>query len=937
MAQSPTCLLERDEERKALASACASACQGEGEVVLVTGPFGIGKTELLRAGLANARAAGLPTHLARASAQEGSLAFSVVRQLLEPALARLGSAERDGLFAGAAEPARAVLEPSAAGAPDADFSQVDALYRLCVNLAARGPVVLAVDDVQWADAASQRWIAYLVRRIDALPVLLALALRTEGRPAADAAELELSALEGARILRPAPLSVDAVRSMTQEALGPDPAAEFVRAAHDATRGNPLFLAELIQGLRHKSVRPVAEEAGSVEEVGPLAVARLLRARLRSLGPAAERLALAAAVVGDGADTLLLRDLVQLDTVAFAEAAERLSGSDLVRVEPEVAFVHPITRAAMNVSLSTAERGELSRRAATLLAARGEVESVARHLLSVPPAGDAGVVGTLREAASRALARGAAEPAVALLLRAVLEPPGAAEEAEVLGELGLAELRTHPILAPVHLAAALKRTPAGEARTRRAGDLARALHTMHRSPEALQVAEGALAGAVGPDRDRLAVRIAEIACFVPERQDVERRLAPALAVIEAPELTARLRAVRAHAAMLAGEPAGEVAEQAREALEGGALSADVTGGSVAAFLACIALATAGDGATADAGLDRLLVTARRRGSIASYVGALSVRARLRLLRGELRGGEADAVEVAELGSEGLAGHCSSGTLVESLVEQGRLEEAEAEVRGGILSGDVPDLTALNSGLHSRGRLRIAEGHVEEGLRDVLLSGERQERVGAINPADVPWRGTAALALLALGRTEQARGMSAANTVLAVAFGAPAIVGAALRVQGLVVGGSEALGLLERSVELLDGTSALLELAHAQLAVGRARQAAGDDEGARRGFARARELGEELCAKPLEAEAMTALLAAGGRPRRARARGETSLTPAELRTVEQAARGLLNREIAQALFVTEKTVEGHLRNSFRKLGVASRAQLGRALDEAGAGSS
>ena len=97
------CLLEREDERKSLASACAAARRGEGEVVLVSGPVGIGKTELLRAGLADARVAGLPTYLARASDPEGSLAFGVVRQLFEPALSRLAAAERDLLLAGPAE------------------------------------------------------------------------------------------------------------------------------------------------------------------------------------------------------------------------------------------------------------------------------------------------------------------------------------------------------------------------------------------------------------------------------------------------------------------------------------------------------------------------------------------------------------------------------------------------------------------------------------------------------------------------------------------------------------------------------------------------------------------------------------------------------------------------------------------------------------------
>jgi DNA-binding CsgD family transcriptional regulator len=90
-------------------------------------------------------------------------------------------------------------------------------------------------------------------------------------------------------------------------------------------------------------------------------------------------------------------------------------------------------------------------------------------------------------------------------------------------------------------------------------------------------------------------------------------------------------------------------------------------------------------------------------------------------------------------------------------------------------------------------------------------------------------------------------------------------------------------------------------------------------------RARELAEPCAAWPVVEAAMAATIAAGGRPRRERARGYAALTPAERRTTEQAAGGLTNRQIAQALFVTEKTVEGHLSSAYRKLGITSRSQL------------
>lgn len=927
-------LLEREAEREALRSAFAAAARGEGGAVVISGPIGIGKTELLRAGLADARAAGLTTLLARASELEKGVALGVARQLFEPVLIRSLPAEHDRLLSGAAGLARAAFEPSAggaAGAEDTSLALFHGLYWLCANLADSGPLVLAVDDLQWADAASQRWVAFLERRIDSLPVLLVVTLRTEGPESEDAATAELLPHLGP-MLRPAPLSPAAVSRVVAEGFGSVPEPPFAQACHRATGGNPLFLHELLAGLRAQGVRPVARAAASVEEIGPRAIARLVRGRLRALGVPAERLARACAVLGDGADAVLVRELAGLEPTAFAEAVEQLTAAEIVQVQPVVAFAHPIVRAAVNVALDAEDRAELSRGAAALLRERGDLESVARHLLAVPPAGDAQVCATLREAAALAEARGAPEVAVDLLLRALLEPPEPATEAAVLHELALAELRTHAPVAPVHLDAALQRTPEGPLRARRAGDLAQALHSLHRPADALAVAEAALPTSSGAERDRLLTMLIEIAQFLPERAAISRRLAPALATVADPVLGARVRAIAAYDDAVAGRaPASEIAARSREALASGGLAGDTRQGSMPVFLACLALGAAGDADGASREIERVLRDAGRRGSVVTYSGALSVRARLRFATGDLRGCEADAQEIVALGDAGIGRDHSLAWLVESLVEQGRLDEAETAVRASALGGEVPELVALNPGLHARGRLRLAEGRLEEGLHDITAAGERQERVGARNPADLPWRGTAALALMALGRSGLAAEMSATNLELAQAFGSPGPHGAALRVCGQVVGGRRGHELLERAVQTLAASPAQLEHARALLAAGRARHAAGETEGARHALREARELAEELGARPVAEEAGTALLEAGGRPRRVRSRGRDALTPAERRTAEQVALGLSNREIAQALFVTEKTVEGHLRNVFRKLGISSRTQLVDVLGE------
>ena len=939
----PTELLERDADVELLHAAIGRAGRGHGSSVVVEGPAGIGKTALLRTTFAAAADAGMRTALARASEFERGFAFGVVRQLFEPIVAEATESQRTALFAGAAGSARETLLHAVdhdAPPRGTAYSALHALYWLSVNVSDERPLVLGIDDLQWADGASLRWISFLARRIEGLPVLLVATLRTEGRSDHGAPADDLVVNRLAHSLRPRALSAEAVAELVRRGLKAEPDPEFAAACHDATRGNPLFVRELLGSLRHQGVEPVAAQAGRIEEIGPGAVTRLVLHRLAGLGRAAERLGRAAALIGDGGDAELARRTAGLAPDEFADAAARLRGADLVSLEPRVTFVHPVSRAAIVASLEREERVALARSAIEVLGARGDVEGVANHLLAVPPSADPGAVAALRQAAGRAVTRGAPEAAVTLLQRALVEPPAEREQASVLHELGLAELRTRATVAPVHLQAALDLASEPALAGRIADDLARALHSLNRSTEAVAIAEPALAR-VPPEevelRERLAARLVELARFVPDRVGVRRRLAGATAEITGPVALARVRAIQAYDAMLAAEPAEQVARDAKLALHGGALAADTADGSMPVFLAGMALAATGEVQSASAELERALDTARRRGSVVSYTGTLSIRARLRLLSGDLRGAEADAQEIAALGDEGLGRDYVAGWLVESLVEQGRLDDAEATVNAGMLRGEIPALIVFNPGLHARGRLRLAQGRLEEGLSDVLACGERQATVGALNPADLPWRGTAALALLALGRLDEADALSAEEHTLARSFGAPVVLAGAERVRGLVLGGDEGRRLIEQAAARLDSADAPLEHARTMLAAGRGRHAAGDVAGAREAAQRARELAEACGAAPLAAAAVEVLVAAGGRPRRTRSQGTAALTQSERRIAQQATEGLSNREIAQALFVTEKTVEGHLSRAYRKLGITSRSQLPAAMrpDPQGAG--
>ncbi len=213
--------------------------------------------------------------------------------------------------------------------------------------------------------------------------------------------------------------------------------------------------------------------------------------------------------------------------------------------------------------------------------------------------------------------------------------------------------------------------------------------------------------------------------------------------------------------------------------------------------------------------------------------------------------------------------------------------------------------------------------------MLDAGRRFEAVGGRNPAWMPWRSQAALALLELGDRDEARRLAGEELVLARVWGAPRALGAALRAAGLAEGGAAGLALLDEAVAVLADSSAKLEHAKARTELGAALRRANRRTKAREQLRRAVELATICGAAPLAARAETELLATGARPRRIALSGLESLTPSERRVAEMAAAGPTNREIAQALYVSSKTVEVHLSSVYRKLKIRSRSQLPAAL--------
>jgi DNA-binding CsgD family transcriptional regulator len=269
------------------------------------------------------------------------------------------------------------------------------------------------------------------------------------------------------------------------------------------------------------------------------------------------------------------------------------------------------------------------------------------------------------------------------------------------------------------------------------------------------------------------------------------------------------------------------------------------------------------------------------------------------------------------------------LADVLTNRGELDEAEASLEALGVPEEVPRSGHMIFFLGARGWIRVARGDHDGALADYERLGELMEAFKMKNPAVLAWRSHLALPLLELGRRDEALELAREEVELARAWGAPRPIGVALRTRGVAEGGAEGIATLREALAALESSSAKLERARTLVELGAALQRDDQRSEARELLGEGLELADRSGAVPLAERAESELAATGARPRRRVLSGMESLTPNERRIVELAAGSMTDRDIAQALVVTTKTVEEHLGSAYRKLGVASRDQLEEAL--------
>jgi ATP/maltotriose-dependent transcriptional regulator MalT len=557
------------------------------------------------------------------------------------------------------------------------------------------------------------------------------------------------------------------------------------------------------------------------------------------------------------------------------------------------------------------------------------------LLAAAPSGDPWVVTALRDAADEALADGAPAAAARFLERALEEPADESAKGPVLLALGTAMARAGDMSGVERIREAVPLASEPIDRARSVLELARHLVLVDRIGEAVGALETVIPEIDGADPElarRLEAELILTAQLDRSTLSVARErmmsFAGDLDVERKPDrlVQASMAFGGAASGVLDAAAAVDLAEPvlAKEALD----DADIELGFV---YAALALGYSGHLDRSLAAFDRALAESRDQASVASFALLSTYRCQVAYRRGAMQSAEADgrgAIELLDYGGWSEVTPLPA-ILAEVLIETEGVAAAIELLSQHDLLGDVPELLHTNLALLIRGRIRRLQNRPREALEDLRLLRKRLEGWSIVNPAYAPWRSEAALAHLALEDRSEALGLASEELELARSFGAAPTLGVATRRSGLVEGGDRGHAMLAEAVEILEASEAELELARALTALGSALRRAGRRVDAREPLRRGLDLALRCGGRRLAERAREELVAAGARPRRDRIAGPEALTASERRVAELAARGMTNREIAQALFVTMRTVEVHLTHCYQKLEIDSRKELPAAL--------
>lgn len=922
-------LVGRSTELNELERHAAKARDGAARAVLVRGPAGIGRTSLLSSLTERLRSDGM-------AVRSFTGRETAVRPRPYQAAHELLGAAPTPAPARPAPRARATA-PAAASAACLAYAAQRRLYGHAVDLLATGPLALVLDDAQWCDEASLKCVDFVLRRSAGRPLLVLFAQRTEcGGPGAPMLG-EILAQDRCDLLELGPLGEDETARLVTRALAGPPDERFVRRCAELSGGNPQLLHRLLAGLRKAGVRPDTGGLHQLEVVGQRVVAAGVPAYLAGQPHHVRQVARALAVLGrDDAEPLSALSGVPLKRMTAA--LDALRRNDVIAPGTTGAMCDAVRSAVLD-GLAAPKLEWLRARAARVLNDAGRPAwEVADQLVLLKELTEPWMLAVLRDAAAEAPARTTTSRAsVRYLQRALAAELTEGQRKDVRIELARASAQVAPAMALWHLRQALGDATTARDRAPIAVEYGMTALGSRSAPEAIRMLGrtlDALTAELGDDptpadRELLtSVTSALLVTAVNEKgamAAVRERTGPRATAPagDSPAERQLLSALSGFAA-LDGRPAHEAAALARRSLR---VQESAPGGWWV-LGSSLVLALADEIDEALAGLDRSLTGSRARHEPWLRLGALAGRSLVRHGAGDVAPAAEDAraaVEFAEQGERAPGAPLAYIALGTVLLSQGRTERAEAALDRAARPGLERHIWEWHHYLYAKGRARRERGDLDGALEAWLRCGRSLEEAGVTNPVLAPWWLPATHTLVGLGRTGEAADLVARTAPWVRRWGTPRAQGLGLLAAGIVAEGRARLDLLAEAVDVLAGSPARLEHAKAAYQLGCELLQHDDARGARRHLRQAIELATR-CGYPMLSErARKLLVTAGGRMPQLASSPVDSLTDSERKIAVLAKGGVSNREIAEALFVTPRTVEMHLTNVYRKLDVRGRADL------------
>jgi DNA-binding CsgD family transcriptional regulator len=903
-------LVGRDRELEQIES-FLDAGRGVARVLVLEGDAGIGKTTLWRAGLYAARARGYRVLACGAAEAETQLAFTTLRDLLDAVFDEFADAlpkpQRRAL-------AVALLrEEPGATPPEPSLIAVASLSALG-RLAAGGDTLVAVDDVQWLDAASASPLAYALRRLRFEPLTVLLARRSGA--ATDTLGLERLGPDLARIVDVPPLTVGALGQVVRTRLGTVYPRPGLRRLHEVSGGNPFYALEIVRELRRRETMLRPGEPLPV----PSSLTRLLEERLARLSRAARLCLLAVAA---GARTREETVVAAVGGEAHEAIAEAVAAELLVREASELRFSHPLLRATIYNVVSHTDRHHVHARLAEVVA---DAEERARHLALSVDGPDAAIAAALEAAAAAATARGAHAVAAELAERAARTTPD--DDPDALWRRWTTAAEQHYwsgdyAAERVAIQRALAFASVGEQRARSLFALGKLEDTQRSTALGIAIYRRALAerGVGGRWRAEIASALAYAVWTEGSLDEAIDAARSALAFAERSgdrtllsKVLARVALFETHRGTDSGDLMTRALELEREQIAAGA---QLPWNRVASVHHAEQLVELGRFAAARAILEEMCAECRAH-EVQRLTWAAGTLAAAAQRAGDWSAALASATEAVELaedvGDSGI--DYFRAIKAHAHAARGETECARAELGG--LSRHTQDDIALR---RAAGFLELTLGNAEGA--HALLSGVDRARLTPSRLAEaLPDQIEASVLAGELGRaaTELAE-----LEALAGKLDRPLVRACTARCRGLVAHASgDHTGALEALIEALrlhDQVDQPFERARTLVALGAVRRRGLQRRLARETLEEALRILEGLSAAPWAQRARSELARIGGR---AVAAGD-ELSETERRIAELVVSGRRNREVAAELCLSPNTVAWNLSKIYRKVGVGSRTEL------------